>query len=240
MSLVQSTKSADTNDGAANTVATAAFGSNPTAGNAIVGHVSWQGSLGHLTNVTDNASGGTNTYSVIESWTVSTVDSIMMATICAQNIKTGASPLTVTANFSSTDSYRRIEVSEFNGVATTGQPNAHAHSADNATFSTSTDAITSGNGTTNVNGCTIFGVGYNEHSATIPTVGTGYTTADNMALGAGDAWRTESKVQASQGAVAATFTSAAGADPHGVGMIALAPVTVSGGFLNRNYWWGNQ
>lgn len=226
MSVVQSAKSPDSNDAGATTVATAAFASAPTAGNCIVGHVSWLGANSpatELSSITDNASGGSNSYTIVDRWTVNSGDAICMATFVAQNIKTGASGLTVTANFSGSMQFRRIEAVEFSNVATTGQPDAHGHSADNATFSTATDAITSGNVTTTANGCQIYGIGYDEQSSTAPTVGTGYTSIDTEIFGAGDAWRTETCTQSTAGSIAATFTSALGADHIGVGIVALAP-----------------
>jgi len=224
MSYLQSTKSADTNDAASATVATAAQASNSTAHACIVGHASWVGTAStDLTSVTDNATGGSNTYAIIDAWTVSTVDNVFQATFLAQNIK-GASKLTVTAHFSPNATFRRIQADEYGSVAQSGQPNVHHASANDATFSSSTDAVTSGAATTTVDGCTIWGVAHNEQSTTIPTAGTGYTARDSSTYSAGDAFRSEDKLQASKGSVAATFTSSAGANRHGVAMIALTPI----------------
>jgi hypothetical protein len=224
MSYLQSCQSADTNDAASATVATAAQGSNSTAHACVVGHVSWVGTASSdLTSVTDNATGGSNTYAIVDAWTVSTVDNVFQATFIAQNIK-GASKLTVTGHFSPNASFRRIQADEYGSVAQSGQPNAHHASANDATFSNSTDAVTSGAATTSANGCTIWGLAHNEQSTTLPSAGTGYTGRNSSTYSAGDAYRSEDKVQTTAGSVAATFTSTAGASRHGVAMIALAPI----------------
>lgn len=215
--LVQITKSADTNDGTAATVATAAFASASTAGNTIVGHVTWQQTLGALTSVTD----GTNTYSIVDSTVVSVGDNINMATFVAQNIA-GGGTLTITANFTNTPAFRRITASEISGVLTTGQPNAHKINAS-ATFGTGTDAVTSTSATTTADGCYIYGAAYDESANTIPSAGTSFTSRDTATFTAGDAWRVEDRVQSSQGSIAATFTITGGTQSLGVAMVALAP-----------------
>ncbi len=228
MALVQVTKSADTNDGTSTTVATAAFVSTATAGNTITGHISWQGATATAT-VTDGVTSGT----VYDTVTIDTPNGIRMASYVIQNITAGG-PRTITATFSVGSQYRRISAQEWSGVATTGQPNKHILGSSSA-FGTGTDAVTSGTQTTTVNGCTIVGFAYNDSTATTPSIGTGFTNADSAALGAGDAYRVEYKTQSTAGSVAATFTTSAGTDLHGVAMLALentaAPIVLGGSAL---------
>ncbi len=230
MALVQVTKSADSNDGFATTVATAAFGSSSTAGNTITGHISWlNGGTITCTSVSDGVTGG-----ALYDQTTDGSD-IRMMTYVIQNITAGG-PRTVTATFSGNCAYRRISAQEWSGVATTGQPNKHVM-VNSTSFGTGTNAVTSGAQTTTVDGCTIVGFAYDSTAANTPSVGTGFTSADSASYGAGDTFRVEYKTQATQGSVAATFTTSAGTDSIFAGMLALenssssGPVTVgmSGG-----------
>ncbi len=218
MALVQVTKSADTNDGSAATVATAAFSANTTVGNTITGHVSWQGtSTGDLTSVT-----GQGTATIVDRILVDSVGNIFMATYVLQNI-TGGATTAMTANFSPNATFRRISAQEFSNIDTGTQPNAHEINAS-ATFGTGTDAVTSAvtSGQTTTATCTLWGAAYDDTTATIPSVGTGFTSADSMTLVAGDAFRIEYKLaDASGSGKKSTFTTTAGTDKIGVGFIAL-------------------
>jgi hypothetical protein len=223
VSHVQTAHSPDTNDGAATTV-TVTMGSAFTATNALAVKVTWQSpSVNDLTSVTDTS----NTYTIIDRITVDAPNTIRMATAVAQNIAAGG-PRTITANFSTSALFRRISCSEYDTVATTGQPNAHQINAS-AAFGTGTDAVTSNTGTTTVDGCTIWGAAYDDTSATIPSVGTSFTSRFSGTGAAGDANRIEDRVQSTQGAVAATFTTTAGTDSIGVAMLAFAPASGGGG-----------
>ncbi len=234
----QSTKSTDTNDSAATSVATAAWGSTPVSGNPIVAFVTGQvGSGGsHFTSVKNGTGAGgatgSDTFTFIEEVVASVADGISIASFICQNpTQTNA----ITGNFGVSTSFRRITAIECSGCVTTGQPNNH-HIGASGSFGTGTDAVTSGAATTTVDGCLILGFGYNETGGGVPSLGTGYSAVDNASFGAGDDWRSEYKVQSTQGSVAATFTTSAGTDSFGVAMVALEPsaggpvtVGISGG-----------
>lgn len=223
---IQVTKSPDTNDAPATSVVTAAFASALTAGNTVTGHVSFQnGGLGgtELTSVTDSAG---NTYTIIDRQEIAGTG-LYLATFVKANVAAGAAP-TVTANFSVAVAFRRIAAQEFSGLATTGQPNNHKSNAS-ATFGTGTDAVTSTAATTTAT-CTVVGVAYDDSTATIPAVGTGFTSLDTGSFGAGDAFRVEYKTGVAAGSVAATFTTTAGTDAIGVAMLALEEAAAGGGF----------
>jgi len=216
MAKVQSRISADTNDGSATTVATQTFGASFTAGNAVWGHVSWIGLAANLTGVSD----GTNTYT-IQQTTGPDGNSINCATFYKENVAAVASPV-ITATFSVGQTFRRIRGEERSGIITASALNKFA-AQFSATFGTGADAVTSGAQTTTVDGCQVVGVAYDDTAATIPSVGTNYASTDTATFAAGDAFRTEDRTQATQGSIAATFTTTGGTDNIHAHMLAFAP-----------------
>lgn len=235
MPFVQSTQSPDTNDPATTSVVTAAFGAALTAGNCVVGHVSFQNaglSGTELTTVTDSAG---NSYTIIDRQEIAGTG-LYLASFLKANIAAG-SGVTVTANFSVGVAFRRISAQEFSSQATAGQPNQHKINSS-ATFGTGTDAVTSTTAVTTAT-CTIWGVAYDDSTATIPSAGTGFTSAATGTFGAGDAFRVEYKTGVAAGTVAATFTTTAGTDAIGVAMLALEE-TGGGGIpadlMGKRFW----
>ena len=223
MSKIQSQVSADTNDGSAGTVATQAFASAFTAGNLVWGHVIWSGGTVTLNSVSD----GTNSYT-IDQTTGPDANAQMCATFHKENVAaTGASPV-LTATFSVATTFRRIRGEERSGIVSTSALDKKA-AQFSATFGTGTDAVTSGSQTTVSDGDQIVGVAYDSSTATLPSVGTGFSNTDGVTFIAGDCFRTEDKVQSSHGAVAATFTTTAGTDPIHVHMLALVSSGGGGG-----------
>jgi hypothetical protein len=224
--VVQVTKSADTNDAAAATVVTQAWGASPTAGNPIVVWVTYQQVLTDLASVKNGTGAGgatgSDTFTLVDRLVVSVGDNINLAAyICQSPTQTNA----ITANFTSTTAaFRRITAVEVSGAATTGQPNAHAINASNA-FGTGADAATSTAATTTLAGCLILGMGYDESATTIPALGTGFTSVDTASWSAGDAWRVEKQTQSAAGSIAATFTDSVGGHSIGVSMVAIAAPT---------------
>lgn len=224
MAKVQSATSADTNDGAAHTVATATFGASFTAGNCVWGHVSWLVVNGttDLTNAGAGVSDGTNTYTV-DQISGQDVNAICCATFHKENVSAVSSPvITVTFATGISPTFRRVRGEERSNVATASALNKKT-AQFSTTFGTGTDAVTSGAAITTVDGCQVVGVAYDSTSATIPSVGTNYASTDTATFAAGDAFRTEDQTQANQGSIAATFTTTAGTDNIHAHMLAFAP-----------------
>ncbi len=221
MTLVQSVKSPDSNDGDSTTVTVTA--ATTSSGNCCVGHVSWAGSsVNDLSTVSD----GTNSYTIIDRIQLSGASGIYLATFIKANI-TGVTTPTITATFGAVRSYRRISFSEFSGIATTGQPNGNAINTSSS-FGTGANAVTSGTDTTTAT-CTIWGVAYDVSSATIPSVGSSFTSADSASYGAGDAFRIEYGTGVASGSRAATFTTTAATDDIAAAMLAIEESGGTGG-----------
>lgn len=224
MSKVQSAVSADTNDAAANSVSTQAFAAPFTAGNCVWGHVSWLAGDTAPSSIDD----GTNTYT-IDQTTGADANGIFCTTFHKEGIAAaGANPV-VTAHWATAgNTFRRIRAEERNGIVTTSALNKKAAQFSGA-FGILPDAVTSGAQVTTVDGCQVVGVGYDDSTATILTVGTGYASTDSATFGAGDAFRTEDRTQAVQGSIAATFTTPNGTDIIHDHMLAFAPAAGGGG-----------
>jgi hypothetical protein len=115
-------------------------------------------------------------------------------------------PSVITATFPS-NSVPAIFVDSFTNIAATSPVDGTPVGANPASPGTGTDAVSSGNTTTAVNGDLIYGMGISIHSSGL-TVGTGFTGY----VASASTWYTESKIQSSAGAVAATFTATSGTD----------------------------
>jgi hypothetical protein len=226
-SIVQTTKSADTNDGSANTVATQAFGSAPTQHDGIQVEVFWIGTAtGNITSVTDNATGGSNTYVQQDVVEMDTSAAGFIASYICKDLKAGASALTVTANFGTNVTFRRIHAQQVTGIDNTTQPDngASGHAINHSSsFGTGANAATSGNLTTDTPNCLVIGMADNDTAARVPSLGTGFAAVDSGTFSAGDAFRVESQTKAAAGTIAATFTLSTGTDAIGIVAVAWKP-----------------
>ena len=187
-----------------------------TTGNTLAVQVTYQDSITGAT-----CADGTNTYTQLDR---PTGVGFSQQTLYAKNITGGA--LTVTATTPSA-AFRRIQVLEYSGLDAVSPLDGHVGNSS-ATFGTGTDACTSTNANTTVNGDTIVGLFYDNSSATLPTNGTGFGAArDPFTNAAGDCLQAEEKIQTTAGSVAATFTTTAGTDEIFVSMIAFKPSTAA-------------
>jgi chitodextrinase len=179
------------------TTITAAFGSAVTSGDVVAVFVSWRtGST--LSSITDNCGGS---YTLVNNNTAGN-DSAF----AAMAYGTGSSgSCTLIAHFAADPgSDRVIIVHEISGVSTaspldSGQTKINSQSSPGA----GTDAVTSGNITTTINGDYIFGATYNT-SANTPTISPG--TNDSIRNTSSPDLASEDRIQSSSGAIAVTFT----------------------------------
>src|SRR5438128_4164478 len=193
ISFVQA--NASTNDAAAATIAQA-FATANTAGNLIVVAVSWGDNAAPSIRATDTLG---NTYSIATKQ-FDPGNRQGLAILYAPNIRAGANTVTVTLG--TTGGYRRIIVSEYSGIATTSPLDAAARNRAGGT--TAANGVTSTAATTTANGDLIFGVAMDD-SGSFGTIsaGTGFTRRTTLN---GMDMATEDAIQATAGAVAATFT----------------------------------
>ena len=177
-----------------------AFTSNITAGNMIIGAVGY-GDVSTTVSVADTLG---NTY------TVSTVNADggnlqYQRTFYANSSTGGANTVTVT--FGTSVAYRRLYISEYSGLAT-ASPNDGGTGQLQTSPGTGTDAITSGNIVTTVDGDLIWGITQNTSEVDPGTgtlvAGTGYTQDAQVGT---VIMRAEHKTQTTAGSVAATFTA---------------------------------
>lgn len=216
-----------TSDGLAATLAAAAFTSNNTAGNCLCVGVTWGGtdiSANAGFTVTDNAAGGSNTYTrALSGWDSSNTQGL--AIFYALNLKSTAT-LTVTANFASTNvTFRRIIVCEYSGVATSSAADGTS-GINNAVGSTAANNIVSTNGTdptTTASGDLLFGTVVDDDGGTSIAAGTNFTERNSVN---GEDLEVADRVLAGTGTVVATWTFGA-AHRYLAGCIALKPPTAS-------------
>lgn len=104
--------------------------------------------------------------------------------------------------------YRTVAVHEVSGCDTTAPLDANAIQAQASATHDSADAVSSGADITTVDGCYIFGGCIRTDD--IPTVvfspGTNFTGRESNSDGTNLGMRSEDRIQASAGSVAATFT----------------------------------
>lgn len=193
----------DTNidEGTASTISKA-FTSNVTKGDLIVVNVGW-GTLSDIPTVSDTQG---NIYS---STTLIQDAGFSQAGKLYYTIATSTGANTVTATFPNPVSFRRFHISEFSGIVN-NNPLDVATGQVQLFPGTGTDAITSSNATTTVNGDLIYGHVQNTSqsnpcSATT-TPGTGFTGLEVVGTPPGCA-RAEWRVQSIAGAVSSTFTA---------------------------------
>jgi hypothetical protein len=210
-------KSKRNTSGTTGTTCAVTFDTNVTAGNLICGSVSWNG--GTTTVLTSVSDGLGNTYTIVQRVTDA---ARCIATFYAKNISGGA--CTVTATFSSSQTFITIIVHEASGCDTTAPLDKNAGQAQ-AEPGTGDNAATSGAQTTTVDGCYIYGVTIECRSSTNYTAGTGYTLRE--VEGPNETCASEDRVQATAGSVAATYTKSVG-DKCITMMLAFKPQAAGG------------
>lgn len=200
---------------------TATFGISVTSGDCIVGVVLWGSTTNNLSGVTDSKG---NTYTVLD--TVTNVDGQSASSFCLGNITNG--PISVTANFSASDSNLVLICDEYSGGLASSNPVDVHHGQSQSRPGTGTNAVSSGAATTTQNGDLIYGGAFDLSGAsTTYTAGTGFAlrTADT---GLSRHGQSEDETQASAGSVAATFTSNQSGADYFTFMVAIK-VAAAGG-----------
>lgn len=200
---------------------TVILGSNVTVNNALGVFIVWSDVTRSLTGVTDTRS---STYTLLNNPTTGA----FQRAAWAYTVLGSSGANTIAASFSGTGNMTIIMlVHEVSGIDT-GTPVGANQSAiqEQTTPGTGTDGCTSGSITTARNGCYIMGVLTDEGWASTITTGTGYTTRANSS---GDGVYSESQVQSSAGAIAATFTTSNGSNQHMTGVLAFQPPAAAGG-----------
>lgn len=203
------------NSGAGNSISVtlSAIGS----GNTVVTCCTWDSAGVTLTSVTDNQS---NSYTVSENIN-DAPDTQAFATAVRGNITNA--PTVISFNFSAAPSSPGMIATEYSGVlAATDPRDGHTGQLQNA-VATTTNAATSGNITTSVNGDQIIGFIANTNPGNDTVVaGTGFTVRDSFTTGGTNVYL-EDESQATAGSVAATFTVSAGAGNWITCVMALQP-----------------
>ena len=207
--FVQSASAADTN--------AVTFGSAVTAGNLIVGVMSFPTSAGPVTSVTDTLG---NTYSLLTEVSDAGNDQSLQGFYSA-NIA-GGTP-TITVNGPGAGGARSVIVHEVSGLATSTPLDVQA-GAVRITPGAGADALTSGAVTTTTNGQYIFAAAvvtsaFADGTAEY-TAGTGYTERVELQVGGQLGITTEDQVQTSAGSINGTFTADSGAAQTYVAIIA--------------------
>ncbi len=172
------------------------------SGSVVCGGIAWTSDSGQtLDSVTDNQG---NTYTVYQTGGADATNGLSAALYYRANITNA--PTVITANFTGGPSFRAIVADEFSGLATASIADGAHLNVQASSPGTGTDAITSGSITTTVAGNTVYGYTVNTSGAEVGSPGTGYTGATSVTQ-----QDSEYLVQGSAGAIAATFTQAAGA-----------------------------
>lgn len=219
-----------TNDAGGTTLAAAAFTTNNTAGNCLCVAVSW-GTSDISANagftVTDNAAGGSNTYTrALSSW--DSTNGQGLAIFYALNLK-GTEKLTCTANFASTSVLStRIIVCEYSGVATSSAADGTSgiHIAAGTTSANGVVSTSGTDPTTTTANDLLFGAVMDDAGATAIAAGTNFTERNSVNS---EDLEVEDRVLSGTGTVVATWTFTA-SRRYLAGCIALKPAGgVSGG-----------
>ena len=185
------------------TIATASFGTQPTATSVIAVAVYWIPSTSQtVTSVTDST--GSNTYTVAGSTYTDTNSGERVALYYAKNITTGAS-FTVTANMSGTCDQLVVQAAEIKGADTASPLTSVLGGQYQApTVTAGTDVVTTGNiGTPSEAGDFVFGATTGNGNPDTPAAGTGYTIIDSLP---NNIHMTEYLVQGAAAAVTATWS----------------------------------
>lgn len=198
------------------TTIAATFTSTVGSGNAVCGAVTYRATGGTLSSVTDDKA---NTYTIQRTITG---DDLKVSFFYLANITNA--PQTITATFASTIAYRGLGIVEASGIATTNALDQDTGQAQAAPGGTA-DAVTSGAVTTTTDGQFIFGASARTDSFVSNefTAGTNYTEREETGGGVtGIDMAVETRVQTSQGSIAATFTGAnGGAANYATGILTL-------------------
>ena len=212
--------------GGASGTSVAATGSVVGSGNTVVGSVTCAAGF-FLQSVTDDKS---NTYTILDH--ISDPSGQENYTFYLGNITNG--PTTITATFNGNVNFRGILWDEYAGVVALANPlDGHAANLQNPGPGTATDAVTSTSITTKVNGDLIWGATVNSNSFNNATTGTGFTPRGAL-VNTGSLTvpqNTEDRLQATAGAVAATFTDTASFGTWSTFIIALKAAAGGGGTL---------
>ena len=186
------------------------FGAAITSPDAVVCWITNDTSVGTVASVADDK---TNSYTIPATGGSVNDTTHQQSLTVAYALNLTNAPTTITVTFSASETFRGISCDEFSHVLTAGAVDGNTMQWLTAPGS-GADAITSGNITTTASGDLIVGgVVISSGTATI-TSGANFTIREN------DATASESLVQSSAGAIAATFTENAN-QPAIVGVLAL-------------------
>lgn len=212
---VQGVAPADSGASSASSVS-CTLGAAVGSGSDVLGMVSWDSTGVTLSSVTDDKG---NTYA-LEATVTNVADGQNYAAYSRTNITNA--PITITANFSAGVDFRAVTAEEFSGGSTASTDERDGHTGQyQGTPGTGTDAVTSGNITTSVNGDLIWsGVGSRAADSS-PAIGTSFTNGSGMQNNL--RINTEYRTQSTAGSVAGTWTQSP--TPGGVStfVIALKP-----------------
>lgn len=221
---IQSKSVADLSGG---TSLTLAFTSNVTAHSTLVTFARNLAASGNITGVSDNVNGAwTKRFSQAEE-----SNSVGLDCWYFLNAAAGATTVTITQTVGGT---MRWAIAE-GAVSATGVA-AVDTSASNKDDVSST-AVSSGNITTaNAVEWIVAGVGCSTDLTF--TVGSGYTLRETPPTNGTGRMALEEQTTSSSGTYAGTFTLSTSL-AWAAGVIAFKDTAVTGGFLSRNFWWGN-
>lgn len=187
------------------TCATAAFGTQPTAGSTIVVCVGFQRDASEtLDSVADNASG--NTYTRVAADIVETSTQYRVAMFYAKNVNTTAS-FTVTATWSAASFEQWIVAVELKGADTTAPLDGSVYGGQMQTDpGTGTDAVSTGTlASASVDGCCVVACTYTSAGSSI-TAGTNYTELYEPVSAGFSHGQVEYRIQTTAAAATATWT----------------------------------
>lgn len=225
-SRIQGASNTDTNN--TSTIA-CTLSAGAGTGNMIIGIVSWNDGA-TLNSVTDNASGGSNTYA-LETTILDSGNNQSSAAFHCANIH--GSPTVITGNLSGNELAKSIAVDEFSGQQQQNDArDSTAHGGNQQTNpATTTDAVTSGTFTTTVNGDLIWGGSANCSGAGNDlSTGTNFTTGQVEAPGGVNSASlfTEFRTQSTAGSgTAATYTNNVSGNDYTTFMIAILAPTAA-------------
>jgi hypothetical protein len=199
---VQATAGGSDTGTGASSVATSAFGSSTTTGNAIFVAIYWYDSPITITSVQDTAG---NSYTPVGTTYTDTLEAQQCAHYYALNITGGASQV-VTANFSTAAAqYKRIVAHEASGIATSS-----ALDKDSVGKSQTGTSVTDNAVTTTTNGQYIFSSVMNVSGTATFSSGAGFSEPANSTAGAANfEAMAQYQIQGTAGSVTAAFNVSA-------------------------------
>jgi hypothetical protein len=201
--------------------ATATFGSAVGSGNTILVAIGGYLTAGVVTgaSVADDKS---NSYTQLQARTDGGAE-VTIYVFAAINVTNGPTALTFTAGGATTLLNCQALGQEYSSVGPVNGSLANSQ----FTPGTTANVITTGNLTTTVNGCTIWGVSINGSTSPNNTtaVGAGFTQRTKDPTDGDIGFISEDRVQSTAGAIAATFTDATsgGTNRYATCVVALAP-----------------